>query len=326
MFLLNGRTLLARVAENWPVKVISLAMAIGLFVFHRMSLLEERFFSVPLSVETDTRLIPASSYPGMIKITLRGDANTIYPVLEEDIQAYIDLNQYTEPGTYRAPVRIHKKGTALRAEALEILVDPIEVVLILDERLSKTVPVKANFRGAIEMGYEMGEYTLDPAHVVIDGPMGLLKDISELSTDFVELTGRSVDFSTTVRILNDEPLIVIRGNGLIEFRATIREQLWIQNIDNIPIRINGLEEEFSGELEITIGSVRIEGGQTMFEKLRTQDVGLYVDCSSINDEGDFLLPVFVLFPTIFTLIRHDPQNVLIHIRRWPPTIIESGGS
>jgi YbbR domain-containing protein len=326
MFSLNGRILLAKVVENWPAKVISIAMAIVLFVFHRMSLLEERFFSVPLSIETDTRLIPASPYPGMIRITLRGDANTIYPILEEDIQAYIDLNKYTEPGTYRAPVQIHKKGTALRAEALEIIVDPLEVVLILDERLSKTVPIKANFRGTLEMGYEMGEYTLDPAHVVIDGPMGLLRDISELSTDVIELTGRSVDFSTTVRILNDEPLIVIRGNGLIDFHGTIREQLRIQNIEDIPIKINGLDEQFSGELEITTGSVRIEGGQTMFDKLKAQDVGLYVDCFSINDQGDFLLPVLALFPTMFTLIRHDPKNVLIHIRRLPPRIIGNDGS
>jgi YbbR domain-containing protein len=326
MFSLNGRTLLAKVAENWPAKVISIAMAIVLFVFHRMSLLEERFFSVLLSIETDTQLTPASPYPRMIKVTLRGDANTIYPILEEDIQAYIDLNKYTEPGTYRAPVQIHKKGTALRAEALEIFVDPLEVVLILDERLSKTVPIKAKFRGAVEMGYELSEYTLDPAHVVIDGPMGLLKDISDLSTDFIELTGRSVDFSATVRILNDEPLIVIRGNGLTEFHGTIREQLRIQNIEDIPIRMNGLDEQFSGELEITIGSARIEGGQTIFDKLKAQDVGLYVDCSSINNEGDFLLPVFVFFPTMFTLIRHDPQNVLIHIRREKPRIIGSGGS
>jgi YbbR domain-containing protein len=224
------------------------------------------------------------------------------------------------------PVQIHKKGTALRAEALEIVVDPLEVVLILDERLSKTVPVKANFRGAIEIGYEMSEYTLDPAHVVIDGPMGLLKDVSELSTDFIELTGRSVDFSTTLRILNDDPLIVIRGNGLVDFRGTIREQLRIQNIEDIPIRMNGLDEQFSGELEVTIGVARIEGRQTLFDKLKVQDVGLYVDCSSINDEGDFLLPVFVLFPTMFTLIRYDPQNVLIHIRRERPRIIGSGGS
>jgi hypothetical protein len=129
-----------------------------------------------------------------------------------------------------------------------------------------------------------------------------------------------------VRILNDEPLITIRGNGLVDFHGTIREQFRIQNIEDIPIRMNGLDEQFSGELEITTGVVRIEGRQTLFDKLKIQDIGLYVDCSFINNEGDFLLPVFVLFPTMFTLIRHDPQNVLIHIRRERAGIIGSGGS
>ncbi|MFP3042933.1 hypothetical protein LQZ19_14030 [Treponema primitia] len=331
MFSLNDRKLtigpmLAKIAENWPAKVISIALAIMLFVFHRMSLQEERFFSVPLSVETDTSLTPAGPYPGLIGITLRGDANTIYPILEDDIQAYIDLNKYTEPGTYRAPVQIRKKGTALRAEALEISVDPLEVILSLDERLSKTISIKANFSGALEPGYELGEYTLDPAHVVIEGPKGLLTDVSDLFTNSIELTGRSVDFSTTVRILNQQPLLSIRGNGLIEFHGVIREQLRIQNFENIPIRINNLDEQFAGELEISAGSIRIEGGQTTFNKIKPQDVSLYVECSSIDSIGEYLLPVSALFPAMFTLMRQDPENVLIQIRRRQQHSIGNGGS
>jgi hypothetical protein len=82
--LLNGRKLLIKVVENWPVKVLSIALAIILFVFHRMSVLEDRFFSVPLKVETAGTLIPASPYPRMVRVSLRGDANSIYPILEDD--------------------------------------------------------------------------------------------------------------------------------------------------------------------------------------------------------------------------------------------------
>jgi YbbR domain-containing protein len=336
MFLLNSKKgtlvqgtigpLIATIAENWPAKVISIAMAIILFTFHRMSLQEERFFSVPLGVETDTALVPAGPYPGMIKITLRGDANTIYPIQEDDIQAYIDLDKYTEPGTYRAPVRIHKKGTALRAETMEISVDPLEVTLVLDERLSKTVPVMATFRGALESGYELSEYTLDPAHVVIEGPAGLLIDVEELSTDFIELSGRSGDFSTPVRLTNPEPLLIIRGSGLIEFHGIVREQLRVQTFENLPLRIDNLADQFSGVLETGSGSVRIEGGQIMFNKIQAQDVKLSVDCSSIDGVGEFLLPVSAVFPPLFTLIRQDPEQVRIHILRRQPRNPGTGGS
>ncbi|MDR3123686.1 MAG: hypothetical protein LBU16_07915 [Treponema sp.] len=306
---------LARIAENWPPKVISIAMAIVLLVFHRMSLLEERFFSAPLNVETDSSLIPASPYPGMVRVTLRGDANTIYPILEDDIRAYIDLNKYAEPGIYRAPVQIRKSGTAVRTEALEISVDPMELVVTLDERLYKTVAVRASFRGVVEPGYELSSYTLEPSHVAVEGPKGLVADVEELSTEYIELTGRSEDFSAVARILNDEPLLVIRGNGFAEFHGSVREKQRAESFDNLPIRIEGLDDQFVGELEIDSGSVRIEGGQTIVDRTKGQDIRLYVDCSSINSPGDFLLPVLVFFPHLFTIIRQDPQQVVIHILR-----------
>jgi YbbR domain-containing protein len=311
----NIGPLLARIAENWPPKVISVAMAIVLVVFHRVSLLEERFFSVPLSVETGSSLIPSSVYAGMVRITLRGDANTIYPILEDDIRAYVDLSKYTEPGTYRAPVQIRKHGTAIRTEALEISVDPLELMLTLDERMSKTVPVQARFRGVAESGFELSSYTLEPSHVVVEGPKGITADIVQLSTEYIELTGRSEDFSAAVRILNNEPLVSIRGNGFAEFHGLVREKKRAESFENLPIRIEGLDDQFAAELEITSGSVRIEGRQTIFDRTKDEDLRLYVDCSSITAPGEFLLPVLVFFPHLFTIVRQDPQQVMLHIQR-----------
>jgi YbbR domain-containing protein len=306
---------LARVANNWPAKVISIAMAIVLFVFHRMSLLEERFFSAPLNMEINSFLIPASPYPGMVRITLRGDANTIYPILEDDIQAYIDLNKYTEPGTYRAPVQIRKQGTAIRAEALEIVVEPLELVLTLDERLNKTVPLRANFKGVLESGYELSSYILEPSQALIEGPKSIVADVETLATDYIDLTGRSEDFSAAVRILHEESLFIIRGSGFTEFHGSVREKQRAESFENLPIRIEQLDDQFTGELEILSGSVRIEGGQTIFDRAKNEDIRLYVDCSSINAPGDFLLPVLVFFPQLFTIIRQDPQQVILHVLR-----------
>jgi hypothetical protein len=328
MFLSNGKKwgigqwtigpFLARMTENWPPKVISVAMAIVLLVFHRMSLLEERFFSVPLVVETGNALIPASPYPGMIRVTLRGDANAIYPILESDIQAYIDLNKHAEPGTYRAPVQIHKTGTAVRTEALEISVDPMELTLTLDERLSKTVSVQARFRGVVESGYELSSHSLEPSHVAIEGPRGIVSNVEELFTDYIELTGRSEDFSSAVRISNEDPLLIVRGNGFAEFHGTVREKQRAESFENLPIRIEGLDDRFSGELEISSGSVRIEGGHSIFDRTDSRNIRLYVDCASIDATGDFLMPVLVFFPHLFIIVRQDPQQVILHVLKREP--------
>jgi YbbR domain-containing protein len=315
--LLNGSKLLAKVAENWPAKVLSVALAIVLFVFHRMSALEERFFSVPLMVETNGSMVPAGPYPRMIRVSLRGDANSIYPIVEEDIEAYIDLSRYTDPGRYRAPVQIRRKGTAQGVDTLEIGVDPLEVSVELDQRISKYVPLIPNFQGHLEPGYELVSYTLEPDQVVIDGPLGLVSEIFELSTDSIELSGRNNDFSATVRILNRDPLLVIRGTGTVEFKGFVRELIILQNFDNLPIEIRGLDDRFEVEPEFTAGGVRLEGGQNNFEDFTAADIVLSLDCSGINGEGIYILPLSVLIPPMFTLIRTDPEQVRVQVRRKP---------
>ncbi|MDR0452796.1 MAG: hypothetical protein LBH15_07110, partial [Treponema sp.] len=81
MVAINGRKLLLKVIENWPAKMLATALAVVLFMFHRISVLENRFFSVPLKVELNNTLAIASSYNHMVRVSLRGEANSIFPIL-----------------------------------------------------------------------------------------------------------------------------------------------------------------------------------------------------------------------------------------------------
>jgi hypothetical protein len=309
----NSRKLLDKAAENWPAKVLSVALAIILFVFHRMSSLEDRFFSVPLTVEVNSSLIPASSYTRMIRVSLRGDANSIYPILEDDIEAYIDLRNFESPGWYRAPVLIRKTGTALGVEPLEISVEPIEIPLELDRKISKYVPLTANLRGNVPSGYDLISHTLTPTQVVVDGPLTLLGNISELYTDFIDLDERNENFSVTVKILNRDPLIVIRGSGTTEFHGFIQRMVPVRNFTDLPISLRGLDENLEAELEVNSGSVRLDGDQNRLALFGPPPDFLYADCSTVTGSGTYTLPLKVDLPAGINLARQEPQSVILTV-------------
>ncbi|MDR0623962.1 MAG: hypothetical protein LBG10_05975 [Treponema sp.] len=312
---LNSRKLLAKAAENWPAKVLSIALAIVLFAFHRMSTLEDRFFSVPLTVEMNNSLIPASSYNRMIRVSLRGDANSIYPILEDDIEAYIDLKKSESPGWYRVPVQIRKTGTALGVEPLEISVDPMEISLELDRKISKYVPLTANLRGTVLSGYDLISHTLTPAQVVVDGPLTRLGSISELYTDFIDLDGRSENFSVAVNILNRDPLIVIRGSGMTEFHGFIQRLVPVRNIADLPITLNNLAEDLEAELDVKSGTVRLDGDQRQLDLFEPPPGFLYADCSAITGPGTYTVPLEVELPPGINLVRQEPQTVALTVTR-----------
>jgi len=219
---LNSSKLLAKIIEKWPAKVLSVAAALIISVFYRMNTLETRFISIPLMLESADSLIPSSSYASTVKVSLRGEANSINPILEEDIEAYIDLKKYNKEGVYRIPVQIRKNGSALGVEPLEISVVPIEITLVLEQKTIRNIPVYPVFSGNIAEGYEMTGQSITPAEVTAEGPKSALEAIYEFNTDTVILDGRYENFTVMANIINDNPQITIHGSRICEYSGTVR--------------------------------------------------------------------------------------------------------
>jgi hypothetical protein len=310
MISLNTNKLLAKAAENWPAKVLSIALALVLFLFHRLTTLEERFFSVPLKVEVDGSLIPSSAYTRMIRVSVRGETSSVRSLVEDDIEAFVDMRGKTK-GAYRVPVQVRKKDTALGPEPLEITVDPPEISLSLDEKISKYVPLKPAIGGALSSDYQLGSYTLSPDQVMIEGPKELINGISELSTDTISLDDKKGDFSVMVGIINPDPLIKIQGNGMAEFQVFIRNVIDVKNFSGLPITFKGLDRRFSVVLEPKTGMVRLEGPD--LASYTPPASLLSVDCSSIHEPGSFHLPVLANLAPGFHLVRQEPEEVELQI-------------
>jgi len=219
---MNSRELLVKITEKWPVKILSIAAALLISVLYKMNTLETRFFSAPLHVESADMMVPASSYPQTVKVNLRGEKNSIFPILEEDIEAYIDLSRYSTENSYRIPVQIRKKGSALGIEPLEITVEPVDIYIKLENKISRTAKVSPSFRGFITEGYEMTSQLLIPSSIIAEGPRSSMEALYEFNTGIIDLNGRFEDFSVMINIIINDPLIISHGNKMIEYRATIK--------------------------------------------------------------------------------------------------------
>ena len=310
---MSARKLFAAAIKNWPAKALSIALAILLVVFHRMSTLEERFFSVPLVIERDGPLVPSRPYPRMIRVNLRGEAARVFSIMENDIEVYVDVHRIQTPGVYTVPVLWRTRNTAQAMEPVQITVDPMEITIALDHRLSRAVPITASLRGQVEAGHTMTSYSLSPDQVVIDGPAGLISGISEIFTEAIDLGGRRSDFSVTAVILNPDPLMVIRGSGSSEFHGSITQIIPIRNIPNVPIGITGLMEELTGELETAVASIRLEGGSQYALDGFTPGPGfLRVDGSGIDQPGTYILRILAAAAEN-VIIRVEPEEVIIHV-------------
>jgi YbbR domain-containing protein len=197
-----------------------------------MSTLETRFFTAPLRVESANILVPASSYPQTVKIGLRGENNSISSILEEDIEAYINLGKYSSEDSYRIPIQIRKKGSSLGIEPLEITVEPADVFIRLETKTSRAIRISPSFRGFLAEGYEMTSQSITPSTITAEGPRSNVEALYEFNTAPIDLEGRYADFSVLINIINNDPLIVTRGSRMIEYQGIIQQITGKTRLDN----------------------------------------------------------------------------------------------
>jgi YbbR domain-containing protein len=219
---LTREKLLLKITEKWHIKTLSVAAALLIFVFYRMNSLETRSLTVPLIIKTSENLIPVNSFPKAVRISLKGEAPSINLILEEELEAYIDLTRYSKEGLFRAPVQILKSGSALGIDPLEISVFPAEIQSMLELKEIRGIPVYPVFGGTVAHGFEMTDQSITPTFVTAEGPHSILNSQYEFATNTIELDGRNENFSLLVNIINDNPLITIHGNKMIEYSAVIR--------------------------------------------------------------------------------------------------------
>jgi len=309
------KNLTDKMLENWPAKIVCFTLALLLFLFYRMSTLEQRYISVPLIVETNGDLVPASSYPRMVKIGLRGEMDSIYPIQESDVVAYVDLSQYNKEGELRVPVQTRLKGTALDVDPLEVTVEPVEISLRLEHRLIKKVPVTATFKGYPEAGYEFAGYTVNPEFVELSGPRTAIEKIRDMVSEQVELTARNASFEGDVALVNRNSLVSVSGNGKIRYSVIINQTSLVKNFDDIPFYFENLDPSLVIEADTISGSLQIKGTQTELAAWQLPENALTVLCEKINSSGVYDLEVHPIIPAPFEVQSSSPPSIRLTVKR-----------
>ena len=310
---MNSRELFQRLLANWPIKILAIAVAILLFLFHRIGMLEERFFFFFLEVRGHERLIPAESYPSTVRVTLRGRGEEINLALEEDIEAYVDFTGHSNEGTYTEPVRIRKEGSIARIEPLELRVDPETLNLTLDRKLSKSVEVVPSIVGYPAQGYELSQYFVSPSTVEVEGVESVVSSLDQVETENIDLSGKREDISLRVRLKQPSPFVRFPGGNTVEFSGIIQEKMVLRTVEDVDLIALDLQSGLEVRELPQDNQVRVQGTQRMLEEYATRDYRLTFDCSGIEQPGQYTLEVSPDVPRGILVLSYQPTEVMVVI-------------
>ena len=265
--------------EDWLTKLVALLITIALWVgVTGLSEVGSDRYKVPMVLRLADNAEATNQPVDQVEIRISGDKRRLGQIREGDLRVWVDLTA-TPVGNHTltlAPdtVTMPDLPTGIRLEDI----NPKKIVVRLEAIEEKEVPVRVETQGALPNGMEVYSEVAAPARVRVRGPASYLRTLNAVSTERVDISGKSEDF--TARQVRLVPLSNEDASPLDSFVDV-----------NFRIGEERIERTFSVPVEGSAGKraqVTLFGGRSLFENISAKD--FTVKAAEAGAQPDVTLP------------------------------------
>jgi len=217
-------TLSDLLTKNIGIRMVAIVLAVGIWIVtsaQRRESVQDRPFDVPIALVGAPRaLIITSPIPDSVSVRLRGRESAVRSLSSQDLEVQLDISLATvgEIDVVVSPQSINVPP------GLEVVsIDPSKITIRLEPRRQRIVPIRAYPVGEVPEGFQVAEMTLNPENALVSGPESLIREVTEVVTERIVLSGRVAPFRKPVGLVADHPLVRVETEGAQVTVVVIRE-------------------------------------------------------------------------------------------------------
>lgn len=180
-----------------------------------------------------------SKYPSLFaRVDLEGSRDVVDSLRAGQLTVIADMSG-VEPGIRVVELEVDPK--LLPANVKVKGVEPRRITVTVERVVEKEVPITPRFEGDPPQGFQVVDWQIVPPTVKVAGAESLMREITQVSTETVRISGNSEPFKAQVAIDIGYPGVNISGNGdgkvmLIVNIGEVRKE---RVIDKVPITLPG---------------------------------------------------------------------------------------
>ena len=169
------------------------------------------------------------------QVFLEGPRDIVDSIRPNEVTVYADMKS-VEPGVRVKPLMIDMSRLP---SSVKGVVEPREIRVHVERVIEKDVPVKPRFDGEPPQGYEVIGWQINPPNVRLGGAESRVRDIKEVSTETVRLTGHTEPFSQSVAIDIGSANVNVtdQSQRRVLLSVTISEQRKERTLTNVPVTL-----------------------------------------------------------------------------------------
>lgn len=307
------RQLIEKVLDKWPAKIICFLLAIFLYVFHQISLVEKKSFVVPLRVTENGMVSHVSQVPSSVSVVVRANSAAINTITLADLSASLDLNDITEVGNYDIPVQIRISDRMREFDPMEIRVFPEFVSTRIEIKKARFVKIKPTLVGEVAHGYEVSNVEVVPSYAEVIGSESIVNKLEEIETTKVLVSNATRDFSTEAEYMVVNKLLDVVDKGPYKVTVSVKQSELEKVYDDVAVLPVHLNKKLTLVKEIPSVSVKLKGSMLNLEKYSPAINAITADLSKITEPGIYDIPLTFNFPKVFLIMEKSYDVVTVQV-------------
>lgn len=194
--------------NNLWLKALSLFLALTVWVVvsaPRREPVSERAFAVPVSLVRMPRdLVITNQVLETVSVRLRGRTSDLRSLSSQNLEVTLDMS-WLQPGD--ATITLLPKAINVPPQIEVLSMDPTRLRFRVEPLRQKVVAIRPFLVGDPPPGYTPGDPTLVPNQALISGPLSQLRNLTEVATERIIMTGRTQTFTQSVAVVSDASLV-----------------------------------------------------------------------------------------------------------------------
>jgi YbbR domain-containing protein len=153
-----------------------------------------------------------------ISVHLRGGYTQLSELAREKVNVVVDLADAV-PGQRVVTLRTDQVRAPLGLEVTQV--DPPTIIVTIERVGTTTLPVEPTIEGQPAPGYVVGPSRVEPATIVVSGPVGRLALARSVSTEPVSVEGATAPVTRTVNIALSDPELRLTTTRTVRVTVSI---------------------------------------------------------------------------------------------------------
>ncbi len=314
---MSKRSLIERMLDKWPAKIICLIISIFLYIFHQTSIIDKRNIVVPLKIVENGLVMHVGKVPSTVSVVVRGNDSDVKSVVPSDFEATVNLDEITEKGDYLIPVKISLSEKLMEFDPFEVKLKNHQVEVSVDLKDIKYVELVPSVVGEVAHGYTISSIEMNPSFIEISGAKSILDKISHIDTTKINVSNAKNTFSTDCEFLQVSKNFTIEDINPAKATVIITPLEYEKQFENNSVQVLNLDDNFEIVSNLPKINVTLKGTMPDLEPYEPGKNFVQLDCSLIKSEGIYSIPVKINYPKKFQLLSKsfDTINLKIKIKK-----------